>query len=188
MSTRLSSQRGMTLFTVLFAIMVIGLMLGLTGQTWSQMMQREREEELYFRGDQYRRAIESYYTTGQGGKGSYPRSLEDLLKDPRSLETKRHLRKIYLDPFTNEEFELIGAGGDVGGETVTAQTLGGIKGVHSKSTLAPFRQDGFPEEYATFEGATNYNKWEFIYTPKDVSSIKEKVLPGNPGNPGNPDN
>ena len=40
----LSSQRGMTLFTVLFAIMVIGLMLGLAGQTWSQVMQREREE------------------------------------------------------------------------------------------------------------------------------------------------
>lgn len=170
----------MTLFTVLFAIMVIGLILGLTGQTWSQVMQREREEELLFRGDQYRRAIESYYTTGHGGTGNYPRSLEDLLKDPRSVETKRHLRKPYLDPFTNEEFELIGAGGDVGGETVTAQSLGRIKGVRSTSSLAPFQQDGFPEEYTTFKNAASYSKWEFLYTPKNVLPINEKVLPANP--------
>ena len=188
MPTRLSSQRGMTLFTVLFAIMVIGLLLGLAGQTWSQAMQREREEELFFRGDQYRRAIESYCTTGQSGApGNYPRSLDDLLKDPRSLQPKRHLRKLYLDPFTNEKFEEIGVGGAVGGKTVTSQAVGGIKGVRSKSPLAPFRQDGFPEEYATFKGATSYDKWEFIYTPTDVSPSKGKVTPGTPGGtPGTP--
>lgn len=174
----------MTLFTVLFAITVIGLMLALTGQTWSQVMQREREEELLFRGDQYRRAIESYYSTGHGGMGTYPRTLEDLLKDPRSLETKRHLRKLYLDPFTNKEFELIGADGSVGGESVTVQSFGRIKGVRSTSPLAPFRQDGFPEEYAALKGATSYDKWEFVYTPKKaIPQQTEKFLPNNPATP-----
>lgn len=164
----------MTLFTLLFTVMVIGLMLALAGQTWSQVMQREREEELLFRGDQYRRAIESYYATGHSGQGSYPRSVDDLLKDPRSLQTKRHLRKAYLDPFTNEEFEMVGAGGTVEGEGVSAQSLGRIKGVRSTSPLAPFRQDGFPEEYAAFKGATSYSKWEFVYTPKQVLPQQEK--------------
>ena len=174
----LSSQRGMTLFTVLLAVVVIGLMLGLTGQTWSQVMQREREAELLFRGDQYRRAIESYYTTGHGGVGIYPRTVEDLLKDPRSLQTKRHLRKAYLDPFTNAEFELITAGGDVGGESVTAQSLGRIKGVRSSSKLSPFRQDGFPEGYETFKNAASYDKWEFTYTPKQTPPPQtEKLQP-----------
>jgi type II secretory pathway pseudopilin PulG len=173
----------MTLFTVLFALMVIGLLLGLTGQTWSQVMQREREEELLFRGDQYRRAIESYYTTSHGGQGSYPRSLEDLLKDPRSVQTKRHLRKRYLDPFTNAEFELIGAGGDVGGDTIAARSIGRIKGVRSTSPLAPFRQDGFPEEYATFKGAASYDKWEFLHAPKNVPSPLPEKLSPNPVTP-----
>lgn len=176
---RLRSQRGMALFTVLLAIMVIGLMLSLAGQTWSEVMQREREEELLFRGEQYRRAIESYYLTGHGGMGNYPRTLEDLLKDPRSLETKRHLRKLYLDPFTNEEFELISAGGGVTGESATAQSVDRIKGVRSSSSLKPFRQDGFPEEYATFKGATSYSKWEFLYTPKNALPQQEPVLPNN---------
>lgn len=176
----------MTLFTVLFAVVVIGLILSLTGQTWSQVMQREREAELLFRGDQYRRAIESYYATGHGGVGIYPRTIDDLLKDPRSLQTKRHLRKAYLDPFTNAEFELIGAGGDVGGESVAVQNLGRIKGVRSTSTLTPFRQDGFPEEYEKFKGAASYDKWEFIYTPKSVLPPQtEKLLPV-PGQPVSP--
>ena len=179
----LSSQRGMTLFTVLFAIMVIGLMLGLTGQTWSQVMQREREEELLFRGDQYRRAIESYYTAGQGGQGAYPDSLEDLLKDPRSLQTKRHLRKLYLDPFTNEAFEVIGAGGNVEGASA-GQSLSKIKGVRSTSSLPPFRQDGFPEEYITFQNAPSYSSWEFSYTPTKVLPQQGvKLLPDNPVKP-----
>jgi type II secretory pathway pseudopilin PulG len=178
----------MTLFTVLFAIMVIGLLLGLAGQTWSQVMQREREEELFFRGDQYRRAIESYYTASPGGQGSYPRSLDDLLKDPRSPQIKRHLRKRYLDPFSNKEFELIGSGGNVKGETITAQSLGGIKGVRSTSSLVPFRQDGFAEEYEMFKGAPNYNKWEFVYMPKKAATPSQpvKLLPGTPGTPGTP--
>lgn len=174
----------MTLFTVLFAIMVIGLMLGLTGQTWSQVMQREREEELFFRGDQYRRAIESYYTTSPGGQGAYPNSLEDLLQDPRSAQTKRHLRKLYLDPFTNEAFEVVGAGGNVEGASDAGQALGKIKGVRSTSSKTPFRQDGFPEEYITFQSAPSYSSWEFSYTPTKVLPQQGvKLLPDSPVKP-----
>lgn len=179
----LSSQRGMTLFTVLFAVVVIGLMLSLTGQTWSKVMQREREAELLFRGDQYRRAIESYYATGPGGVGTYPRSLDDLLKDPRAQQTKRHLRKAYLDPFTNAEFEVVGGGGVSGGESSSVQASGQIKGVRSASTLTPFRQDGFPEEYEKFKGAASYDKWEFIYTPKNTLPPQADKLHPVPGQP-----
>lgn len=163
---RLHDDRGSALFLVLFAVVVIGLAAGLAGRVWSSAMQQEREEELLFRGEQYRRAIESYYTSGHGGvQGSYPRTVEDLLRDPRSLQPRRHLRKLYLDPFTNEPFDLIPAGGDVGGTTVSGQPLAGIKGVRSKSRLEPFQQDGFPPEYETFKGKKSYSEWEFISDP-----------------------
>ena len=177
MPMRLSSQRGMTLFTVLFAIMVIGLMLGLAGQTWSQVMQREREEELFFRGDQYRLAIQSYYEKSPGGAGVFPTALQQLLNDNRQATTVRHLRKLWPEPFSGGEWELIIQPPDL------------IIGVRSSSLLAPFRQDGFPEEYATFKSAPSYNKWEFIYTPKKVLPQEkalptpEKSLPGKPETP-----
>ena len=50
--------------------------------------------------------------------------------------------------------------------------------MRSTSPLAPFRQDGFPEEYATFKDASSYNKWEFSYTPKTAT--------GNPASPASP--
>ena len=52
--------------------------------------------ELLWRGDQYRRAIESYYTKAHAGvAATYPRTLEDLVKDPRSLQTLRHIRQLF---------------------------------------------------------------------------------------------
>ena len=59
----------------------------------ARIVQADREAELLFRGQAYRRAIESYYRAN----GVYPRALEDLLKDPR-FPSKRHIRSLYPDP------------------------------------------------------------------------------------------
>ena len=129
-------------------------------------MQQEREEELYFRGDQYRRAIASYYQAKHGNApGMYPNKLEDLLKDPRSLQTRRHLRRIYMDPFTGEDFVLIRQGAVITGLTGTGTALGGIKGVQSSSNLEPFKQDGLPKAYEAFAGARSYSQWPFVFEP-----------------------
>src|SRR5512133_1827739 len=104
MVARRQQQRGMALLTVLFVVVVIGLMLGLAGQTWSNLMQREREDELLFRGDQYRRAIQSYYEKSPG-VGAYPTDVKLLLEDNRFLTKVRHLRQPWPDPFTGEDFE-----------------------------------------------------------------------------------
>ncbi len=152
---RLGNERGATLMVVLVMIVVIGLAAGITGSTWKTMVQKSREEELFFRGDQYRRAIGNYFGTAHPGmQGQYPSSLEDLLKDPRSLATVRHIRKLYKDPFTDDDWVLIK---DEGGR---------IKGVRSASTLEPFRKDGFPPGYEHFKGAQRYSDWEFVFVPQ----------------------
>ena len=50
-----------------------------------------------------------------------------------------------------------------------------IKGVKSSSAKTPFRQSGFPEEYASFEGATSYDKWEFVFVPKKQTNNTKKT-------------
>jgi len=150
----LTDQRGISLLVVLVMLVVVGLAAGVAGSTWQTIVQRARETELLWRGDQYRNAIRSYYEQGGGGHArQYPAKLEDLLKDPRSLATKRHIRQLYPDPMT-------------GGEWVLVKDAGGrILGVHSSSTKKPFQQDGFPEEYESFAGATSYAAWEFVWKP-----------------------
>lgn len=162
----LGNERGVTLLMVLMAVVVLGLSLGVAGSTWRTVMQREREKELLFHGDQYRKAIESYYTKGHAGRQTYPRSLEDLLKDPRSVETVRHLRRLFNDPMTGEDWELIREGGKISGTVQASVETGRIKGVHSTSDLEPFKVDGFDEEYEEFADAETYRDWEFVYEPK----------------------
>ena len=164
-------QNGFTLIVVLVMVVVIGLVLGITGSTWKTITQRAKEEELLFRGEQYRKAIESYFKVAHGGtQGTYPSSLEDLLRDPRSGGVLRHIRKLYKDPMTGEDFEVIRAGGTVTGAGNAPQVAGGIIGVRSKSDLEPFKKDGFPEQFQSFSKATKYSDWQFVYQPTQATS------------------
>ncbi len=173
----LCNQRGVTLMIVLVMVVVVGLAAGMTGATWRTVVQRANEEELMWRGDQYRKAIESYVNfrhgsvsggkfptiSTKGGKqkstllNKYPRSLEALLKDPRSLSPVRHLRQLYPDPMTGGDWELVKAPG------------GWIRGVRSASMEEPFKKEGFPKEYEDFAGAANYNEWEFVFDIKKTN-------------------
>ena len=60
--------------------------------------EKEKEGELLFVGDQFRRAIRLCYEHTPGRGRRYPERLEALLMDPRHPSTQRYPRKIYPDP------------------------------------------------------------------------------------------
>jgi len=193
----LQNQRGITLLIVLIMVVVLGLTLGIAGSTWKTIVQRAREEQLLWVGDQYRRAIESYFETAQAGvPGTYPHSLDDLLKDPRFPQTVRHIRKLYKDPMTGKDFEPVRAGGAVTGTAGIGEGAGGIIGVRSTSQQEPFKKDGFPEEYADFRKAQRYSDWAFVYRPSPAQpnqggsqtpgTGQNRATGGLPGQGGNP--
>ncbi len=148
-------QSGFTYIALLAAIVIIGISMGAAGKYWSFMMQREKEEELLFRGEQYRLAIERY-VNAIPGRNQYPPSIDDLLKDGRSAQGKRHLRQQYKDPMTGEDFEII--------RDLTKGNR--ITGVYSKSEKQPLKNTGFPEQYQSFEGKNSYKEWQFIFSPQ----------------------
>lgn len=175
--SRLRNERGAALMIVLIMVVILGLGFGWSGMTWKTIRQREKEEELLWRGDQFRRAIESFVKARQAptnpnqqgftppspanqaaAAAAYPRSLDDLLKDPGKTGALRHLRKVYKDPVTGDDFVLITAPG------------GGIKGVRSASKEEPFKKDGFSEVYEPFKDAESYQKWEFVFEPGSKKS------------------
>jgi type II secretory pathway pseudopilin PulG len=151
------NSSGFTYIALLAAIVIIGITLGSAAKSWQNVAQREKEEELLFRGNQYRIAIESYYN--YQGRHQYPNTIDVLLKDERSINGKRHLRQQYKDPMTGEDFEVVRDmfHGDA------------IKGVFSKSDKTPLKQTGFPEELKDFEGKTRYSEWQFIKEPTAVT-------------------
>jgi type II secretory pathway pseudopilin PulG len=151
---RISGDRGFTYLSALIVIVLAGIALTGISEYWSTIAKREREKELLYRGDRIRKAIAAYYRDSPTGSSRYPGTLKDLLKDPRSMKTVRHLRKLYPDPMTkNGTWGLILAQG------------GGIKGVFTKSTEKPLKIGGFSTEFHAFEKAKKYSDWKFEYNP-----------------------
>ncbi len=146
-------QRGFTYLGVLVIVALMGFGLAAFGELYSHAAKREKERELLFIGEQFRNAIASYYNKSPGVK-VYPKKLEDLLEDKRFPMPQRHLRRVYGDPMTGKaDWALVEAPG------------GGFMGVHSVSEETPVKSGNFSAKNAAFEGAENYTKWMFTYSP-----------------------
>lgn len=149
---RSNSQAGFTYVMILVAVVAMGIFAEVGTFYVSRSRQMDREAELLFRGNAYRNAIKSYYESGRPNK-TYPRSLDDLVKDPRTSH-KSHLRMLYPDPFGKEKtsWKLLRA------------SDGGISGVASQSTEKPLKTGNFKLGNEKFERATSYADWTFEYS------------------------
>lgn len=91
---------GFTYLGVLLAIAVMSIGLLAAAEVWVTSARREKMVEVAWIGEQFVQAIGSYYEASPGGRKVFPPSLIDLLEDRRGLVPRRHLRKVYLNPFS----------------------------------------------------------------------------------------
>ncbi len=155
---------------LLVAMGVMAIMMTAMMPVWKQMAQREKEQELVFRGQQYARAIGLFQ---RKYANTPPPSLDVLVQE-------HFLRKKYKDPITNADFVPIpagqagaaapggapgsapaGRGAPIAGQPISGSpgvtsARGGIIGVTSASTAPSIR---------IYNGATRYNQWRFVYAP-----------------------
>ncbi|RMH33395.1 MAG: hypothetical protein D6690_12245 [Nitrospirae bacterium] len=140
----------------MFIVVMIGIALMVIGQQWSVVMKREREAELWFRGNRVKEAIERYVADYDVMKSvrphRYPQTLQELTTLP-----KRYLPVVYQDPITGDDFELIKSGTD-------------IRGVRSRSLDVPFDQ-------VRFKHAKTYHDIRFEAMPMNTNCQP------NPNNP-----
>jgi type II secretory pathway pseudopilin PulG len=163
------NQNGFTFLTAVMMVIIMGVSLGAAGMSWRLIMKREREEELIFRGRQIRDAIARWYAPRGAEKVATPlRDLKDLLKDPRTPQTVRHLRRLYTDPITNGEWAVIN------------DPNKGIQGVVSTSQEKPLKTDGFPDDLQEFTGKTAYSDWRFMYKPANLTPSPSNPAPPAP--------
>ena len=94
------AERGFTYLGLLLAIALIGIGLTAASEVWVATARRQKMIELEWIGAQFVQAVGSYYEASPGSVKVYPSSLEELLEDPRYLTVRRHLRRIYANPFT----------------------------------------------------------------------------------------
>jgi type II secretory pathway pseudopilin PulG len=80
---------GNVLIILMMAVFVLSLGALIALPVWQTELQREKEEELIFRGKQYAEAVRIFV---QKNPGRFPTSLKDLLD-------KKCIRRLYKDPF-----------------------------------------------------------------------------------------
>jgi type II secretory pathway pseudopilin PulG len=153
-----SGDRGFIMVALLIGMAVTAVWMSAMLPAWRQQAQRQREDDLIFRGEQYARAVALYAVKNNG---ALPATIDDLVQ-------QRYLRKKWKDPITGEDFQLLGGAatsGQAGAGQVTAgspgaaaqtggQVSGGISGVYSGSTDTSIR---------IYNGAQQYNQWIFQY-------------------------
>jgi type II secretory pathway pseudopilin PulG len=116
--------------------------------------QRELEAQLIWTGQQYQRALESYYWASPGRVKHLPVKLEELLRDMRFPQPVRHLRQLYPDPLQPEvPWGLLRQGNQ-------------IIGVYSQSDRETLRRANFAPGMESFEGSSHYTEWRFIFLPR----------------------
>jgi len=85
-------ESGFSLVILLAGMAVMMVLMTAAAPTWKYVMQDDREQELYFRGDQIARAIEEFQ---RKNGNAFPPSMDVLVKG-------RFLRKAYKDPMTKD--------------------------------------------------------------------------------------
>lgn len=172
----IAEQKGFSYALVLAAIVIVGITVEAGYIATAHTIRKDREAELLFRGEAYRRAIQSYYEAG-GVRKDYPPSLEHLVRDPRA-PNRRHIRSLYTDPMASDETKAW---------NLVRAPDGGIAGVASASQEKPLRQANFPHGLEKLSGAKLYSEWIFEFVsptlaqpPKGPGAFPAGAVPPNP--------
>jgi type II secretory pathway pseudopilin PulG len=149
-------QSGFTYLGLIILVAIIGIASVATLQVGSALQRRAAEEELLEIGAELRSALISYANATPIGQKRAPRSIQELLKDPRYPNIKRHLRKLHPDPLTGKD--------DWG--IVEAIDGSGIVGFYSLVAAKPIKIDNFDPLFQEFAGKSSYQEWRFMIVPQ----------------------
>jgi type II secretory pathway pseudopilin PulG len=197
-TARRRNDAGYAMAALIVGLAVMAVVMTAAMPVWKHMAQREKEEELVFRGEQYAHAIGMFQ---RRTANAYPPNLDVLVQ-------QKFLRKKYKDPITDGDFVPLSQGQQNGqrgnqpgqqgagqqgrgqqpapgapGTAAPGQTnvVGGIIGVTSKSA---------DESIRLYKGRSHYNEWAFVYTPPALTAGAGgqggTATPGNPARGGGP--
>lgn len=173
------NQNGFTYILALTIVMIMGIMLGMVGQSWKTIAQRELEEELIYRGDQVAEII--YQELLCKNATPLPSNLwpihspngtvlDDLVigKEERCANgTTRKFRlraSATLDPMTDTPWRMISP----------LEDPTRFSGVASNSTKEPFRKSfkGIYDSYL-LDNLYKYSDWSFTWELKQPQGQRQ---------------
>ncbi|WP_229262936.1 type II secretion system protein [Duganella radicis] len=152
LARRRQNARGFTYLSLIIVVAIIALVAASAVKLGSVLQRSRAEQELLDIGAAFSDALKSYADATPQGMPTQPPSLKELLKDPRFPGTRRHLRKIFVDPMTGKaEWGIVYRGDKIG-----------VLAVYSLSDAKPVKIGNFPARYSGFEGKSHISDWKFM--------------------------
>jgi type II secretory pathway pseudopilin PulG len=173
---------------LIVGLAVMAIVMTAAMPVWKHAAQREKEEELVFRGEQYVHAIALFQ---RKFANAYPPTVDLLVE-------QKFLRRKYKDPITNDDFAPLtqasqaggvqpGAGAQRGGQSGTQSGVPGAQGPAQAAGRGSQAGIGAPLGGTTpggappggiigvtskstdasirlYKGRSHYNEWAFVYT------------------------
>ena len=163
-------EGGFTYLSLMIVVAIIGLVTASAIKLGAVLQRARAEQELLRIGAEFSDALQSYADATPAGKPSQPASLKDLLKDPRFPTTRRHLRKLYVDPMTGKaEWGIVYLGEKTG-----------VVAVYSLSEDKPVKIGNFPSRFSGFEGKSHISDWKFTMTGKPATNSQSSPMTPTP--------
>ena len=166
-------KKGYTIIILLIVVSIMSIGLLVAVPVWQTQIQREKEEELIFRGKQYVEAIRIYQLKFPG---EFPRSLEDLIEE-------KCIRRLYKDPITeNGEWNIILLQeGRLRKKKTSVQTImvapqGALSKI-DKPRIIGVVSSSTEKSVKIYQNQNTYNKWLFFYG-QDPEKMPEIIYYG----------
>lgn len=194
----LFSEQGHLLIALVIGIAVSMILLTVATKAWTSVIQRDKEEELIFRGQEYGRALLRF----KKAMGRLPVELKELLE--RGPRNERFIRRLYKDPMSQdgewnllylspdgkslinphlapplEQGGLTGFGGERSGSSQPGRSrsmpVGKIAGLQIAGVVSKSKEKAFK----VFHQKEYYNEWEFsIFELLPVAPEQQQRRPG----------
>ena len=161
-----SGERGATYLLLLFVTALLGAGLAAVGNDWAVAAQRERETELFFRGQEFSVALAGWRDATAPGEPDAPLLLEELLVDERRSPPRHHLRRLYPDPYTGHADWVL-----------LRDARQRITGVHSRSRHPALRRIDVSLREGANEAHPSVGDWLFTVEPRQPPSTPPKKRP-----------
>ena len=145
-------QQGFTYLSLVILLAIMGLVGAAALKVDALLARAAAEQELLEAGAAFSAALDSYAAATPQGQPPQPPTLQDLLKDTRFPNVRRHLRKIFVDPISGKaEWGITYLGDKVG-----------VIGIYSLSQAQPLKLANFDARFQNFENKTHYAEWKFV--------------------------
>lgn len=157
-------KSGYALIAAIIAINLIAIFSLMASSVWERVSDRDMEEELFFRANEYVKAISKFR---KKNLNRYPENLEILYE-------KKFIRRLYKDPIGDSgEWNIVMRNKRGQNKTLLIVPADLLEKYISRANIIGVSSTAIDEGYKVYRGKSRYDEWAFYLGQKPDKDMPE---------------